>query len=308
MDNFNREIIVLSRKILAEMRGLALTLLGVQKQIEAVAKEQQAKNQREQTPPVMRAILEVPDAEKAQNKGTKTEKKWLNRWKTLIETGTLAAIVAYACINHRQLNEMKRTSDAAKEAADTAWNALQDSRIIQRPWIGIAGGIQVVKPPILEVVEIPQGTIHNIGINMEVRYAIKNVGSAPAFKASTWSGYELGERKPQFEMRIQCSRADAASKSGEGEALLPGGEVDTGFEWASAFSSTNPEDARTIWVMGCIAYQNYSGNSFYHYKFWVKVRTDPSHAIPVDMGGKNLAFKSFSLPLLAIQLAGSEAD
>src|ERR1017187_3360175 len=87
------QFVLIAKRILREFivlgRVISAGFSGVQKQVETVAKEQQAKNENEKTSPVMRAILEVPNAEKAQNERTKTEEKWLNRWKTLIETGTL---------------------------------------------------------------------------------------------------------------------------------------------------------------------------------------------------------------------------
>ena len=58
---------------------------------------------------MIRAVLEVPESEKSQEKSYNTENKWLGRVRVLVEIGTLCAVVTYACIT---LGRVLETSGA----------------------------------------------------------------------------------------------------------------------------------------------------------------------------------------------------
>jgi hypothetical protein len=118
MDNFRREILVVRQKILGELRSLNVTLLGVQKQVETVAKEQQAKNEREQSQPVVRAELQVPPAIHTQNVASDAPNERRDKIKTWIEVATLFAVVAYAIINYHMLCQMRKANKTASDSFD----------------------------------------------------------------------------------------------------------------------------------------------------------------------------------------------
>jgi hypothetical protein len=136
MDNFKREILVLSKRKLAELRGLDAALLGVQKQIESIAEQNQTKDEREKARPVIPAELYVPDAEKAQAKRTKTEEKWSGRWKLLVETFTCVAVVVYALFAARQWCEMRKAVKSAEDANNIARDTLTAN---QRAYVTVSG-------------------------------------------------------------------------------------------------------------------------------------------------------------------------
>jgi hypothetical protein len=133
--NTSTQFVLIAKRILRELGTLRETVragfLGVQKQVEAIANEEQTKNEHDQSPPVVRAELYIPEAENTQDKRAKTEKKWLERLKVFLEAATLAAVVIYAIINYHMLCEMRKatekagiSADAENSAADTARQSL----------------------------------------------------------------------------------------------------------------------------------------------------------------------------------------
>ena len=134
MDRNDREILSLTKKLLAELRAISATLLGVKNQIETVAEQQKTQSEREQTPPVLRAELQIPEAIEADRKRDGGRKVW-REWTAIgLNVLTLLALVAYTIINGRMLREMRISTenagisaDAAKRSADTANLALHVS-------------------------------------------------------------------------------------------------------------------------------------------------------------------------------------
>jgi hypothetical protein len=186
MNDFSREILILGKKMLAELRGLSSTLLGVQKQIETVAKEQHTKSERERTPPVFRAELQIPEATKSDHEREKS-KKIRREWALIgVNVLTLFCVGAYAIINYHMLNEMrtankdasdsfaqtlgqmKAQTSAQQTAADTGANQLE---LAERPWLSIDNKSLFITNPL---------TFNSNGASMHIRYAWKNTGHSPA--------------------------------------------------------------------------------------------------------------------------------
>lgn len=120
MSNLSSQLLKMARNAIAELRTVGARLLVIQRQIETITEGQHAQGQLPQAPPMVRAMLEVPESEKKQEEAHKTEKKWLERFRTLIELLTLAAVVAYAIINSRMLHQMRIATQKAGISADAA--------------------------------------------------------------------------------------------------------------------------------------------------------------------------------------------
>ena len=203
------------------------------------------------------------------------------------------------------LSEMRRSADAAKGAADTALSTLQDSRVIQRPWVGIVGDVQLAGPITLSTLpSIPD----KIGIDLLIMFRIKNVGSAPAFRTFDAAMMAAGKERPnEILMQGECSSAERQSAQLAGEALPPQGEITLRKGETGGFKGMSVGDMQTLWVLGCIAYQDYSQKTYHHYKWWIEVTTDPKGASP-SSESRGEPFKYFNLPVTGMWLAGSGAD
>jgi hypothetical protein len=62
MNNIASQLLKIFRNVVMQLRNIAASLLAIQKQIESISKQQQAQNQRQQSPPILRAELQIPEA------------------------------------------------------------------------------------------------------------------------------------------------------------------------------------------------------------------------------------------------------
>jgi hypothetical protein len=127
----NSKFTLIAKRILQELRALSQAVstgfLGVQKQVESIAKQQYAENERENTLPVLRAELQIPEAIE-RNRERQNHKKVWREWIAIgVSVLTLFAIVAYAIINYHMLSQMRREADAAKQSADAASRAITNN-------------------------------------------------------------------------------------------------------------------------------------------------------------------------------------
>jgi len=162
------QFVSVAKRILRELRALTETvstsLLGVQKKIEAIVEEQQAKNQREQTPPILRAELEIPEPVKSNWKSDNTKKVRRELIVIGVNVLTLFSVGAYAFINYHMLCAMREANKTASDSfaktlcqmqaqtkaqQDAIELAREDFQREQRPYIFATG----FKPntPVFEV-------------------------------------------------------------------------------------------------------------------------------------------------------------
>ncbi len=114
MDYFNQRLIAILTKFRDELRTLAdrLSILSfrVQQQTSAVNKANDtAQKQYQSQPPVMRAELHVPEAEKTARKRPQIKKQRLQYTRVALEVLTLAAVIWYACEARKQRVAMDKT-------------------------------------------------------------------------------------------------------------------------------------------------------------------------------------------------------
>ncbi|MGD1102974.1 MAG: hypothetical protein ABSA59_12990 [Terriglobia bacterium] len=145
--------ILVAKRILRELSTLSERVhtgfLGVQKQIESIAKEQQAKNKREQCyPPLVRAEVQVPPAIQDKKEASKARNERRERIKVLIEAATFVAILGYALLVYFQWKEMIAATDAAttaleesrknrQQAEKSLMATIEQFHLDQRAWVGI---------------------------------------------------------------------------------------------------------------------------------------------------------------------------
>jgi predicted GNAT superfamily acetyltransferase len=101
MGNSIREFLILTKKLLVEVRTLNFNFLRLQEKVESVAKEQRTQNQRQQTPPILRAELQIPEAidnKREPDKRKKVRREW---YAIILSALTLAAVTGYAIITYQ---------------------------------------------------------------------------------------------------------------------------------------------------------------------------------------------------------------
>jgi hypothetical protein len=161
------QFILIAKRILRELRTLnetvSASLLGVQKQVESVAKQQHPKDECEKSPPVLRAELQIPEAIKGDWERENIKKACREYFAIGVSTATLFAVIAYAMINYHMLDEMRASS---------------------RPYTGVA------------TISATYDKTKKVTV---VLATIRNFGTTPAFNFSgTWSATIKGEVIPGF--------------------------------------------------------------------------------------------------------------
>jgi hypothetical protein len=147
MDNSIREFTLLVKKLLIEVRTLNLTFLRLQESVESTAKEQQAQSQLQQTPPILRAELQIPEAVGNKREADR-QKKVRREWCAIaLSALTLAAVTGYAIITYQMWQETIRSALAVRQTATFAYHqtilaanslnaAIAQFRLDQRAWVG----------------------------------------------------------------------------------------------------------------------------------------------------------------------------
>lgn len=171
---------LIAKRILRELsvlnQSIATLLLKIQQQIEAISKQQYAEKERNQTPPVLRAELQIPEAIEHKREAENRKKARREWYGLLLNFLTLAAIVAYAIINYHMLRQIRREADAANRSATVAegqfslaqrsLGATIDSfRLEQRAWLDV---------------KIRPNTRPEAGKSLDIRITVKNNGRTPA--------------------------------------------------------------------------------------------------------------------------------
>jgi len=120
MDYVTRQFINLTKQFRKELRTLIESLRkDIQQQTEAIRKARDAYEQTCQTPPILRAELQVPQPVEVQT--SPKDKKQAREWYRLaVETLTLLAVIGYAAITIRMWREMIFTRHQAQHAVDAA--------------------------------------------------------------------------------------------------------------------------------------------------------------------------------------------
>jgi hypothetical protein len=138
------QFVLIAKRILQELgavkEAVSAGFLGVQKQVKTIAEEHDAENEREPTPPVLRAELQVPEAIQTEKRTNDRRKERRERWSLFVAWATLFSVVAYAIINYHMLGKMSSEADAAKRSADTSRDALVT---VQRAFINFSTAISI---------------------------------------------------------------------------------------------------------------------------------------------------------------------
>jgi len=140
MDYVTQHFIAAAKKLREELRDIAgkLFLLheDIQEQTEAINKANETQAKRNESTPILRAELHIPDAVQAQKETSDRKKHSLDLFMTVVQTITMVAVVAYAVINAKQLRKMENAVVAANRSAKAAETANVNGIKAERPWIG----------------------------------------------------------------------------------------------------------------------------------------------------------------------------
>jgi len=172
MDDFSRNILVLSKKMLAELRGLSTRLLGIQEQIGSIRDLQEAESQQQheqgRRPQILNAQLQIPEA--AQHEKRASDKRHFTVQVVLAVVAFLAFLAAaiYAGINYRMLCEMRETLKTSRQANQ----ATRDSLLyVQRAFIFVTT---------FDVTRLTSPNTNRLDGSMRFAFAWENGGSTPS--------------------------------------------------------------------------------------------------------------------------------
>ena len=263
MDSFSRELLALSKKILAELHGLSAAILGVQKQISSIRDQHEAAYQQQekeqQPPPILQAKLQIP--EDVQQEKRTSDKRHLAVQVVLAVVTFLAFLAAgiYAGINYHMLCEMRK---ANKQAA-------QSLAVQTRPWIGLEGSrVAPVSSP--EYTWGPLLPYPMIYVNLS--YSVKNYGAGPGFREREWIKVtpvsDVGGYTPTFpdECLMAETHQPSSDKVEAGQVIFPGATIETKLATNMMTDVQRTKDLRRVWISLCVAYQD-SRDQWHHSRY-----------------------------------------
>jgi len=191
MDYVTRQFINLAKKFRKELPKIAELLRNdIKQQTDAIREARDAYDQGRDTPPVLRAELQVPHPieVRTEPKDKKTGREW---FKLGVETLTLLAVIWYAYEAHRQFPELKKSAEGAGSSADTAAKQEAFLEVSQRPWIEVTNPSTTQQQTIPPVVPLApyQPMLQDAGYAFSIM--IKIYGNTPALRS-------YGRMNPRF--------------------------------------------------------------------------------------------------------------
>jgi hypothetical protein len=275
MDYLTRQFSEVATKVRKELRTLAdrLSILSfrIQEQTKALTKPSQSDRKHGDSGPMVRAELYIPDADKNEKKRAANEKKWLGRFQTLLEALTLAAVIWYATLAHRQWKEMGRAATAAEGANNEAHDALTRSA---RPWLG---------PEHFSLLTVPVVVGNSVSLTTEI--TVKNFGPSPALGVRVWfapyTGPKIGTATAKQRNQDFVDASDKMCEIADTKTTSPPDEVGrmeigdyifpnqpTVYHTEGASDAPGFSESRFVELIGCISYgDQFGGQKLHHTKF-----------------------------------------
>ena len=174
MNSIHRDFLLLTKKLLVEVRTLNFNFLRLQEKVEAISKQKQSEKAADDKPfsPVV-SVLTTPAAIKVEAETHDNKDVW-QRVFEILELLGIAAVAAYAVLTYYTWKEMVRSTNAAESAANTASIALANSqaafRIDERPYLWLTKN-----PEFMQFFPIPNTTTGQITWS----WHITNYGKTP---------------------------------------------------------------------------------------------------------------------------------
>jgi len=108
MEYSDREILILSRKLIVELKNLAVIISRIENHSSSIAQQAKSDYESHKTPPILRAELQVPQSVVKDWAGENRKGKPLDKWALSVNVGTLVVVAVYATINFFMLCAMRK--------------------------------------------------------------------------------------------------------------------------------------------------------------------------------------------------------
>ncbi|SRR6266566_1759910 len=242
------------------LNSIQRILDNIQKHIESIAKQYQAKESREKQSGIQVGIglpVEVSEYYRSEQAG-RPQKEFRDKVRLGLEIIIALATITTLIIFARQLIEMRKQTQAAITAATTAQQQLRENHNaliqVQRAWVGPSQPIKVVT--------------YNLGppqIILSYQVFLKNFGPTVALNVIPAVSAAPGINRLDQTMDVNCESAERLSKGdlppGQ-QQPIPGGRLGqtlfTNEERTIPYGSSEPSDPTltTLYIAGCISYRD----------------------------------------------------
>lgn len=234
MENSDRELINLGKKMIAELKELAVVVSSIESQSSSIAERAKSNYESRKAPPVLKSELQIPQSIVQDWARENRKSKPLDKWSLFVNVGTLVAVAIYATINLFMLCAMRK---ADKTTADQ----LMAFKKVEGASIGAA---------------MPVGDI-NVG---EVRLAIVNYSRIPSPRVWIYPHVYRsvqGQQRPNYFKDYEFGGDDTQippTSSGIGYGFtLP-------LEFKAGELDKLREGTETLWVAVSLKYDDGFGN------------------------------------------------
>jgi hypothetical protein len=211
--------------------------ISIQDQTKAIHESTEASKHRHDSPPILRAELQIPETIRTYKKGDDTQREGRELFKIVIQVLTLLFVAAYTVITFCALKQSERALEAQT-----------------RPVIGVDGPLEMTN-------QGPEGVSFDI--------KLRNYSQSPGM-ASTSLTFGLtfgGVHAGWFSQYHVCEEAEEPLRktidvSKYLETVFPGTDGVITEHATAKYRSGGPDTPRVV-LFGCIAYKSIGG-SIYH--------------------------------------------
>jgi RNase H-fold protein (predicted Holliday junction resolvase) len=257
------QFVSIAKRILRELRTLNETvsakLLGVQKQIESIAKEHQATKERENPAPEIRAILNpLQGIQAEQHAGNHSQGRYQNR-NLIVSVAGVLVLLGYTIVNYKMLCAMRKANKAASDSFTQTLGQMQTQTVAQGNAAAAAQRAATTAEHTLGLMQLQQRALVVLEIppkfdkpDNSVTYAAKNFGRSVASKVRISTAFvdEVGE-SPAAQDKA-CSEIATPRTTGfvNWELLVP----EQAGNHRKSFLRSIPSGKEISYFVGCIRY------------------------------------------------------
>jgi hypothetical protein len=270
---------LIAKRILREVgvlnQAVRAWFLVIQKQVETVAKEQDAQNERTPTLPVVRPEINTSPPISTEQEAREARNEKRDKWKVRIEAATFLSVLAYAIINWNMLCKM---TEANKTASDSFAKTLCQMQAQTKAQQDAANSVLSANRPWI----VPRPPPHNKRTIQEANLEWYNAGKTPAVGVFSTAEYFVAEFPRKLRSCLELEKDIKRQPLGTWQYaafVAQDGRYETGLQNTPPWNGPAPLN-----IHGCVWYTDILSNTertteFFYVAFYNRFGLPPSEGI-----------------------------
>jgi hypothetical protein len=275
----------IGNNLLAGLRILSAAVLGIQKQVDSVAKDRQAQKESKSPAPELVAILDSLQGTQAEQRASSRSQDLYQKRDLFISWAGVLVLLAYTIVNFGMLCAMRDANKTASDSFAKTLCQMQAQTVAQQKAASSArssadAAVSASRPWIVPIKELQY-----LNAPTPIYLSWRNLGKTPAFHVSATAEYALGWAPKGKET---CEQLRRTSNWGGGlSMILPDSSYSFVLQnlpkkWEEPLGE---EGVRRMTIHGCVWYTDVLANAertteFCYQATWMSARifaqvTDP---------------------------------